>query len=178
MAEKRSNRKSKLEAVKVVLLVDAGGFALWRYYDTTGNDFQKPLWSKEIELLFETSEVVATLACSTDQTELEKATTRFWILYYGPLCIVENDELAEQMSFFGEELAKTNQRLSDDRRTLKNLSLNIALVCRTQVEDFVQAKRQVPEGIKGVITRGSNKDEFRTLSKNGSGQSKVVSDGQ
>lgn len=179
MSDKDSNRKFILEVVKVVLLIIAGGSALWRYYETTGNEFQKPLWIRETELLFETSEVVATLASSTDPKELEKATARFWILYYGPLCIVENKELAEAMKEFGRKLAKTNHRLPDDQTTLKGLSLVIAGACRAQVVDLVKAKGQIPGGFDKRLEESDPNDvKSSTSPKAGSGKSKVDSDGR
>lgn len=179
MSDKDSNRKFMLEVVKVVLLIIAGGSALWRYYETTGNEFQKPLWSKEIELLFETSEVVATLACTTDQNVFEKATTRFWTLYYGPLCIVENGKLGTGMVKFGEELKRTNHRLPDDQTTLKEQALEIARACRAQVVDLVKAKGQIPGGFdKRPEELDPNDDKSSTRSKAGSDESKVDSDGR
>jgi hypothetical protein len=83
-------------------------------------EFMKPLWEKQLNTYFEASEAAATIATTTDAAEREKARNKFWMLYQGPLVIVESPSVSGAMKAFGDALgAKTNA-------DLKTLSLELA----------------------------------------------------
>jgi hypothetical protein len=80
-----------------------------REEEARDRDFMKPLWDRELELYFRASEVVATIATTTDAAKRALAEQEFWKLYEGPLIIVEGMDLSGAMKRFGECLTGTMQ---------------------------------------------------------------------
>ena len=83
----------------------------------------KPLWEKQIELLFRASETVATIATSSDEKRKGQAVEEFWELYQGPLVVVESKGVSGAMVRYGscldgsetcdsEELRKRSRALA------------------------------------------------------------------
>ena len=111
---------------------------LRRANETKELELRKPFWEKQLELYFAASEAAATIATSTDQAERAKAEARFWMLYWGPLGIVEDagmkqpeDAVVEQaMVRFGRCLSGAD---SCDPQELKLRSLSLAHKCRESV---------------------------------------------
>ncbi len=66
---------------------------------------KQPFLTKQLELCLEASQIVSILATTKSQETFDRAHTRFLELYWGPLAIVENDEVEAAMVKCGEELA-------------------------------------------------------------------------
>ncbi len=94
-----------------------------------------PFSEKQIQLYFEASEAAATIATSSDADAKSRAKSRFWILYWGPLAIVEDagvkttDQTVVKQSMvnFGHCL---NEPGTCTVSELKIRSLNLAYACR------------------------------------------------
>jgi len=110
-------------------------------------EFMKPLWEKQLATYFEASEAAATIATSSDSLERQRARDKFWMLYQGPLVIVESPAVAGAMKAFGQTLAaETNA--SPDSKTIK---------------DFGTLSRELASAFQESLIEGANLrlDEFR-----------------
>jgi hypothetical protein len=105
----------------------------------------RPLWEQQIRLLFEASETASTLATSSNPAKLAEARERFWILYEGPLCIIESQGVSGAMVALGKCLDEN--KCGDGMRALsKNLATAVqdALVesWKLGLADFKDGKFQ------------------------------------
>jgi hypothetical protein len=87
-----------------------------------------PFYSKYLDLCSEASEVVSTIATTTDTKKKLQATDDFWRLYWGPPGIVEDNEVEGAMISFGICLKGKCEGSS-----LRMLSLGLAHQCRAGV---------------------------------------------
>ncbi len=122
--------ESLIKVLGVLSLVIGGAIGLWKYSDSVENQFRKPLWEKQIALYFDATSAAATLASSANPQTLQDAENRFWILYYGPLALVEDKNVENAMV----QVAKC-LRNDCDKSELKGLSLRLARACRESISD-------------------------------------------
>ena len=90
---------------------------------------KKPFYSKHLDLCTEAATAAATIAATTDPQKKKVATEDFWRLYWGPLSIAEEDEVARAMIDFGQCL--NDPRCPQDLR--RRLSLALAHKCRCEI---------------------------------------------
>ena len=102
-----------------------------RELEARDRDFMMPLWERELELYFRTSDVVATIATSTDPAKRTAAEQEFWRLYEGPLIIVEEQALSGAMKQFGNCLSGTEQCANGE---LRKRSRALASVIQKTIE--------------------------------------------
>lgn len=120
--------ESFIKVLGALSLVIGGAVGLWKYSDSVENQFRKPLWEKQIALYFDATSAAATLASSSDPQTLQDAENHFWVLYYGPLALVEDKDVESAMVRFAECL-----RNNCEKGELKGLSLRLARVCRESI---------------------------------------------
>ena len=77
--------------------------------ETAQREFMKPLLEKQQQLYFEAAEAAATIATTTDAAERRKAEARFWVLYQGPMVMVETTDVSGAMKAFGRCLDGTEK---------------------------------------------------------------------
>jgi hypothetical protein len=119
---------------------------IWRNYDARKKDrtaielqvaatrlaARQSFNSKHLELCTEAAGDAGTIAKTEDTNKKRSATDNFWRLYWGPLAIVEETEVAQAMVAFGQCL---DGRCNGS--SLTNLAINIAHACRAEVSrDF------------------------------------------
>ena len=90
---------------------------------------QKPFLLRQLQLYNETIGVVAKIATSKNDAEIEKSKSKFWELYWGELATVENQDVEAAMKRFGDALSKGAQQ---DR--LQTLSLDLAHSIRISLD--------------------------------------------
>lgn len=145
-AGKRRFGKWAISLVALAGVVAAGAI----YYRTisTANpniDRSDPVLREEaIKLCTEASEVTARLASSSDRTDWMAARSRFWVLYNGPLYIIETKEkerspdrtspLEGAMVRFGRLLKEAGDKPELPLTTLDQGSLAVARACKDTVE--------------------------------------------
>jgi len=76
-------------------------FSAWQFFEKQGDANREPFLRKQMDLAFETSKTVATLASTSDPKAWEEARLEFWMLYWGPLSIVENQAVKNKMMELG-----------------------------------------------------------------------------
>jgi hypothetical protein len=95
--------------------------------ESRDREFIHPLWEKQLALYFEASEAASTIATTTDPEQRRKAEAKFWMLYWGPLVLVETPEVSGAMKKFGECLT------GETKGDLRNLSLELASALQSSV---------------------------------------------
>jgi hypothetical protein len=158
----RNNWTARLQYVSTIALVVGGLFALWRYYDTTARQFQQPLWDQQVNLYFQTTRAAAQLASLEPGPAWQSAANEFWVMYFGPLCIVEDQAVEQAMVDFSAALETAEvlaemlatpalrdiapdrtsdlaKRFADARAELQSASLNLAWACRDSLNANLDA---------------------------------------
>lgn len=151
-----------LQHLSTLALIAGGIFALWRYYDTTARQFQRPLWDQQVSLYFETTRTTAKLASLDPGPEWQAAANEFWVMYFGPLSIVENQGVEQAMVDFSSALetatplaqlltapaikdlapdrtAELANRFAAARAELQSASLSLAWACRDSLNANLDA---------------------------------------
>jgi hypothetical protein len=103
-------------------------------------EFMRPLWERELATYFRTSEVVATMATTHNQTELRTAEAEFWKLYVGPLVILETKPLSDAMVLFGRCYDGTERC---DGPAVRHRALAVSTAIQQAVEEH--ASRRLSE---------------------------------
>jgi hypothetical protein len=80
------------------------GVGIWQFADQSAQANREPFLKRQLDLCFEASEAGAKLATETDPAEWEKARKSFWLLYWGPLNMVEDRAVATAMHALGERV--------------------------------------------------------------------------
>ena len=75
---------------------------LWQYVDKAAQANREPFLRQQLALAVEASEVAGTLASTSDPKAWQKAQNRFWVLYWGPLAVVESIEVEQRMVALGK----------------------------------------------------------------------------
>jgi hypothetical protein len=96
-------------------LIAAGTFfwGVLTYRDTKKTESQQPFNRERFELCFEASNLASKLATEINPDEWDAARRNFWRLYYGPLCIVEDEDVAKAMMTVGGLIPKPDMRCPD-----------------------------------------------------------------
>jgi hypothetical protein len=122
------------------LLIAAGTFwwGVITYRETKKTESQQPFNKEQFALCFEASNLASKLATETDAGEWDAARRNFWRLYYGPLCIVEDAEVARAMITVGSLIPKPDLPRPDQLpiATLeyRNASIQLAHKVRTLIQ--------------------------------------------
>jgi hypothetical protein len=110
-------------------------------------EYHRRFWEKRLELYSEATDAVSKIASlqlfvpsnQFPSDEYIKAFRRFYQLYYGPLCIVESDKVANAMINFKKTVeakqgsdAKAQQAY---RQSLLDASLDLAYACSEDMQD-------------------------------------------
>jgi hypothetical protein len=112
-----------------------GAFALPFLYSlvkdakTRRIEAQKPHLERQLQLYTETCQLAVCLATAEDPQQVTIAKKRFWELYWGELCMVENRGVEKAMVQLGKAL---ESNASQDE--LKNLSYELAHALRHSLE--------------------------------------------
>jgi len=93
-------------AVPWVLGLATIGAGIWQYADKQAQANREPFLRQQLELVFEASEKVSVLANSTDPQTWKDAHDRFWVLYWGPLGLVEDRNVESCMVKAGNIVPK------------------------------------------------------------------------
>lgn len=93
------------------------------------HDRQRPFVEVQLKYYVEITEIVAQIPRTNDRAR-EELVIRFWHLYWGPLALVEDNEVAAAMIAYGELL--TNNPV--DANGLERKSLVIAHACRNSLK--------------------------------------------
>jgi hypothetical protein len=108
-----------------------------RETEVARREFMKPLLEKQQDLYFEAATVAAVIASTNDVAERRKAEARFWVLFWGPLVMVESQDVSGAMKALGRCL---NGEEKCNAELLKNRSLALASTLETSMLKTWNAK--------------------------------------
>lgn len=132
-----------LGAIVAVITV---GTSITNYIGTSNREYQKPFYDKQFKLYTEATQAASTLATSLDKAERDKAYQKFWHLYWGEMCMVEDRKVEIGMRAFGDQLRvhgpDFSPRTMDELSELQQRSFLLAHSCR----ESLVAAWPVPEG--------------------------------
>ena len=79
--------------LKVVMILGALWTA-WTYFDKKETEFHKTFWDAQLKLYLEATDTASKIANlpQTDKVRTD-AVERFWQLFYGPLHVVEDNDV-------------------------------------------------------------------------------------
>lgn len=135
-------------------LIAGGIYTIVEYFDSKEKDrtalsmqianatlaAKQSFHDKHLSLCIDATGASATLATSQDPAKKKMAEDEFWRLYWGPLAVVEENEVARAMVAFG---ACLKGNCSKDK---ESLAIDIAHACRTEVSrDFQLDLPTVPD---------------------------------
>ena len=136
----------KLGAVIVALLGATVGLFQYR---SSQAQAQAKLWMErkslqftyskaKSELFAQAARAAATMATSSSAPDVQKAIEEFWLLYWGPLTLIEGPEVEAAMVSIGLILDVVGTRLPESsvgtRQDLKLAAYALGQACRTEVD--------------------------------------------
>ena len=68
--------------------------------------FMQPVVARQMDTYVEASAAAATIATTRDAPQRQRAVDAFWRLYYGPMVMLESDEVGRRMIVFGQCLRR------------------------------------------------------------------------
>ena len=144
--EQRENLKVYLDLGTKIALVVAGCFALWKYADSKTKEYQQPLYDAQVGYYFEVVELAARLTTSLEMPQWERDKSRFWELYYGPMILVEDQDVETAMMTFGKclhdfDILKSTDQMKEKMKELRMLALRLSYACRDSIDDSINANR-------------------------------------
>ncbi|MCE7030765.1 hypothetical protein [Jiella avicenniae] len=122
--------ESWAKALGVVVALVGVAVSIHQFNQTYEMDAKRPFLEKQMELCLEASTVTATIASKPDADPTrQQAVDRFWVLYYGPLSVVEGNLVESHMVCFGRKLQGEGAQGCDDI-SLSSRSHRLAKSCR------------------------------------------------
>ena len=94
------------------------GWGIYRYADAREQGNKEPFLKQQLELCFRASASAARLTTESDPTKWNEARLEFWRLYFGPLCVVEDEKVQEAMVALGDLLPKPEDKIPDQAANL------------------------------------------------------------
>jgi hypothetical protein len=91
---------------------------------------RKPFLEKRFQVYNEVVLAAATIVTSADAAEVKRAKANFWILYSGPLTLVEDKEVRKALVTFGECIKESAKC---DEQTLRERAETVAAFCRESI---------------------------------------------
>jgi len=113
-----------------------------QYISTSSLSVREPYLQKQTELCLQASEHAARLATTSDMLQWKKSWEEFWMLYWGPLAVVEEagseSHVADNMVVMGKALMRYGptppslpvRPVPRDKPDLTGPAINVALSCR------------------------------------------------
>lgn len=135
MSEKGAEKAPELRSKKWELGVSVGlvVFTAWmgmiQLYFKQQNDHRHAVWDERLHVYRQACDVAAALA-SLPADAREQTALRFWSLYYGQMCLVEDHDVEQAMVALGQALRDS----ATDDKTMRELSLDLAYACRESLE--------------------------------------------
>ncbi|MBY3127384.1 hypothetical protein [Rhizobium laguerreae] len=124
--------------VTTAIAVATVGLGLFQFASTSALSVREPFVEEQTRLCIEASEHAARLASTIDPETWKKSREEFWMLYLGPLAMVEDVEsqslsrVANKMVDFGKLLNGRNETaLPMD--SLRSPALDIAHACQASI---------------------------------------------
>jgi hypothetical protein len=93
-----ADEKTLAALIALVGVLSAAVLSLYWNFRSAKSGRQLPFLNKQLEYCFEAVELAGKLAALEDKVQWELAKSRFFQLFWGPLAVVENDDVATAMA--------------------------------------------------------------------------------
>jgi hypothetical protein len=134
-------------------IVVGGGWTLIQYSITRTDQLRtqqieasKPFLEKRLEFYIELTSATATIATSKNQAEVARAKEQFWILYSGPLLVLEEPGLQIRVQAYADCLEDTSKCQG---ASLTQLSQSLAVFAGNSVGNQWRSPA-TPQGVTAV----------------------------
>jgi hypothetical protein len=122
-------------------------WGVFQFYRSTELSFRRPYWEKLLALYIDACSSASVIGTTASEVEWNAARATFWRLYYGPLCLVEDQKVEEAMVVFGTALESMSFE-SRNPKVLTSLSLELAYACRNSIRSDWRVPLEVLVGQK------------------------------
>jgi len=136
-----------------VAIIIGGGWTLIQYNLNRADQLRaqqleasKPFLEKRLDFYIELTTATATIATSKNQAEVAQAKEKFWILYTGPLLVLEEPGLQTLVRAYADCLEDTSKCRGV---SLTQLSQNLAIFAGNSVGNQWRTAA-TPQGLKAV----------------------------
>ena len=110
---------------------------IWQFIVGRAQASKEPFLKEQMQLCFRACAAVGAMLSERDSAKWEAARAEFWVLYWGPLCVVEDAAVDSAMEALGERLpaasAPTPSSLPLDDPELQLRSLKLAYAMRALI---------------------------------------------
>ena len=90
-----------IKVVSLVAVVAGLGWGAVQYFDSKRQGYYMQLWNKKLDYYIQVSTAVARISTSDSAAEVEKDIESFWSLYYGPMALLEDNNVKDSMKKIG-----------------------------------------------------------------------------
>ena len=116
-----------------------------REAEASQREFMKPLLDQQQSLYFQASTAAATIASSTDPVQRRLAVDKFWMLFWGPLVMVENTDVSGAMKSFsrcldGQDKCNAGEIQNRSLTLASTLESSILKTWNTKPDDFIKGQ--------------------------------------
>ena len=108
---------------------------IWQFRQASKQSAMTPYLEKRLELYEQATRVAGLLCSSRDPEKIERATEEFWMLYFGPMALVEDSEVEKAMVEFGYALTAHVDELRRSKDQISKSALSLAVACRDSVSE-------------------------------------------
>jgi len=105
---------------------------------------KKPFLEKRLEFYIEATRATATIATSKNPDDIAGAREKFWILYWGPMLVLEDPKVHESMNHY----AACMEDASKCKAPLRELSRQLALAASVSVGNQWNVVPRPPTNLK------------------------------
>jgi hypothetical protein len=109
------------------------GTGIYQYRDKKNQEFRKRFWEERLSLYKEATTLAAKIAIADNMELVTEERKRFWELYWGPLCLIEDKNVEAGMVNFGNALKEKVQNEKASTK-LTILSIQLAKACRISLK--------------------------------------------
>ena len=125
------------KVVGMIGIILGGGWTVVTYLqnakiaaEAAAREAQKPFLDKRLELYIQAVSSVATIGTSSNPKDIAEAKINFWNLNWGPLALVEDEEVQNKMDAVAQCLRKKPQC---EAKEIRELAENLAHSCKKSI---------------------------------------------
>jgi hypothetical protein len=148
------SREHLLKSITLVGAAIAAIAATGAFFESARREQQKDREQLSLASCLEVTKITATLASTYDPSQVPADTyTDFWKVFFGPLIMTENKEMADSMRRLGDDIVAHTIPGScwkpDEVKTFRHHAVDVVLACRGRTSGQIAVQDFVPEQLLG-----------------------------
>jgi hypothetical protein len=124
----------------VTIAIWASNLDTKQFRSEMSRSVEGPFYESQLELSIKAADIAARLASEDDPERWKDARVDFWTFYWGPLAVVENQEVIDAMVSFGKEVDIREPVPTLPATNLRTLAIRLARAVRRQTEASWQVR--------------------------------------